>query len=249
MNNFYCREKHCFLWCHNVLWFQKPNFSILWLLHSFLLVFLSIQGTFFVTVLWKFDKVKNFWLFFYFGAKDEHRTTNQPELSCPSWKNSNWSTKVASRSLWWWHDVKNSSFWGEQKVQRGKRGGGRWSKKWEAIHKQNWWKRWACETKGLEHFNHFACFWPKGYQLGSLGKSHQNGDYLKQAIWKIVFPQESNLQPLDYRSTALPLELEKTPPRMLNFGYLNPATCLLYDCNNKSIKMFFWRLQARVLIF
>ena len=56
---------------------------------------------------------------------------------------------------------------------------------------------------------------------------------------KIVFPQESNLQPLDYRSTALPLELEKTPPRMLNFGYLNPATCLLYDCNNKSIKMFF----------
>ena len=36
---------------------------------------------------------------------------------------------------------------------------------------------------------------------------------------KIVFPQESNLQPLDYRFTALPLELEKTPPRMLNFGY------------------------------
>ena len=56
---------------------------------------------------------------------------------------------------------------------------------------------------------------------------------------KIVFPQESNLQPLDYRSTALPLELEKTPPHSLNFGYLNPATCLLYDCNNKSIKMFF----------
>ena len=57
---------------------------------------------------------------------------------------------------------------------------------------------------------------------------------------KIVFPQESNLQPLDYRYTALPLELEKMPPRMLNFGYLNPATCLLYDCNNKSMKMFFW---------
>ena len=79
-------------------------------------------------------------------------------------------------------------------------------------------------------FNRFACFWPKGYQLGSLGRSHQNGDYLKQATRKIVFPQESNLQPLDYRSTALPLELEKTPPLMLNFGYLNPATCLLYDC-------------------
>ena len=55
---------------------------------------------------------------------------------------------------------------------------------------------------------------------------------------KFVFPQESNLQPLDYRSTALPLELEKTPPHMLNFGYLNPATCLLYDCNNESIKIF-----------
>ena len=52
-------------------------------------------------------------------------------------------------------------------------------------------------------FNRFACFWPKGYQLGSLGKSHQNGDYLKEAMRKIVFPQESNLQPLDYRSTAL----------------------------------------------
>ena len=91
----------------------------------------------------------------------------------------------------------------------------------------------------LVYFNRFACFWPKGYQLGSLGKSHQNGDYLKQAMRKIVFPQESNLQPLDYRSTALPLELEKTPPHMRNFGYLNPATCLLYDCNNKSIKMFF----------
>ena len=57
---------------------------------------------------------------------------------------------------------------------------------------------------------------------------------------KIVFPQESNLQPLDYRSTALPLELEKTPPRMLNFGYLNPATCLLYDCNNIIIIIFIY---------
>ena len=31
-------------------------------------------------------------------------------------------------------------------------------------------------------FNYFACFWPKGYQRGSLGKSHQNDDYLKQAM-------------------------------------------------------------------
>ena len=45
---------------------------------------------------------------------------------------------------------------------------------------------------------------------------------------KVVFSQESDLQPLDYRSTALPLKLEKTSPRMLNFGYLNPAT---YACS------------------
>ena len=31
--------------------------------------------------------------------------------------------------------------------------------------------------------------------------------------------------------TALPLELEKTSPRKLNFGYLNPAICLFYDFN------------------
>ena len=87
-------------------------------------------------------------------------------------------------------------------------------------------------------FNRFACFWLKGYQRPSLGKSHRNGDYLKQPMRKkIVFPQESNLQPLDYRFTALPLELEKTSFQMHNFGYLNPATCL-YDFNNKSIKMF-----------
>ena len=33
--------------------------------------------------------------FFFFGAKDERRITNQPEISCPSWRNSNGSTKVA----------------------------------------------------------------------------------------------------------------------------------------------------------
>ena len=99
-------------------------------------------------------------------------------------------------------------------------------------------------------FNRFACFWPKGYQLGSLGKSHQNGDYLKQAMRKIVFPQESNLQPLDYWSTALLLELEKTPPRMLNFGYLNPATCLLYDCNNKSeILTYYYKFFSKFDLF
>ena len=52
-------------------------------------------------------------------------------------------------------------------------------------------------------FNRFACFWPKGYQFGSLGKSHQNGDYLKEAMRKIVFPQESNLQSLGFRTGSL----------------------------------------------
>ena len=30
-----------------------------------------------------------------------------------------------------------------------------------------------------ELLNRFACYWPKGYQRESLGKSLQNGDYLK----------------------------------------------------------------------
>ena len=49
----------------------------------------------------------------------------------------------------------------------------------------------------------FACFWPKGYQRGSqareerlprgsLGKSHKNGDYLKQAMRKNCLPTETN---------------------------------------------------------
>ena len=85
--------------------------------------------------------------------------------------------------------------------------------------------------------------WLKGYQRGSLGKSHQNGDYLKTSNAL----QKSNLQPLDYRFTALPFELEKTSTRMLNFGYLNQATkCLFYDVNNNSDVMF-RRLLARAL--
>ena len=52
-------------------------------------------------------------------------------------------------------------------------------------------------------FNRFACFWPEGYHRGSLGKSHQNGYYLKRAMRKSCLPQDSNLQPLDYQSIAL----------------------------------------------
>ena len=56
-------------------------------IHSFLHVFLSRH--FPCDCFVKIDKVKNLWLFVLFGAKDERRTTNQPEISCPSWKNSN----------------------------------------------------------------------------------------------------------------------------------------------------------------
>ena len=36
----------------------------------------------------------------------------------------------------------------------------------------------------------FVSFWPKGYQRGSLWKSHQNGDYLIQAMRKSYPPTE-----------------------------------------------------------
>ena len=137
-NNFYRREKSIAF--YHVTMSYGFNYQISAFCDDYILFCTFFcQGTFFVTILWKFIKINNFWLFF-FGAKDERQTTNQPEISCPSWKNSNWSIRVASRSLWLWHDVKNSSFWMAQEVQRGKRGGGRWSQEWEAIHKQNRWK-------------------------------------------------------------------------------------------------------------
>ena len=55
---------------------------------------------------------------------------------------------------------------------------------------------------------------------------------------KFILPQDSNLHSLDYRSTALPLELETMSPRMLNFGYLNVATCFYYDVDDNLIVMF-----------
>ena len=54
---------------------------------------------------------------------------------------------------------------------------------------------------------------------------------------KNCLPIGIDLQPLDCRPTALPLELEKTSSRMVNFGYLNSETCLLYHFNNKTIKL------------
>ena len=48
---------------------------------------------------------------------------------------------------------------------------------------------WRLQVRVLM-FNRFACFWRKGYQLRSLGKSHQNGDYIKQAMRKSCLPTE-----------------------------------------------------------
>ena len=52
------------------------------------------------------------------------------------------------------------------------------------------------------YFNRFACFWPKGYLLGSLGKSHQNGDYLISL--RVFIPHISGQD--NYRSTLANLK-------------------------------------------
>ena len=49
----------------------------------------------------------------------------------------------------------------------------------------------------------------------ALGRATRN----KQC--EVILPQDSNLQPLNYRPTILTLELESMPLRMRNFGYLN----------------------------
>ena len=46
------------------------------------------------------------------------------------------------------------------------------------------------------------------------------------------FQQDLNRKPLDFRSIALPLELERMSLLKLNFGYPNPETCLCYDVDN-----------------
>ena len=59
----------------------------------------------------------------------------------------------------------------------------------------------------------------------------------KQAMQKTCLPTGIETAAFEL-FTALPLELEKTSPHMLNFVYLNPAICLFYDFKNKSIVMF-----------
>ena len=68
-------------------------------------------------------------------------------------------------------------------------------------------------------FNRFACVWPKGYQRGSLREEPPERPLLRnKQCEKVILQQDSNL---DYRSTALPLELERVSPNVLNFGNLN----------------------------
>ena len=53
-------------------------------------------------------------------------------------------------------------------------------------------------------FNRLIAIWPKAHQRGSLGEESPERRLPKnKQCEKVVFPQESNLQPLDYRSTAL----------------------------------------------
>ena len=107
------------------------------------------QGTFYVTILWKFDKIKNFWLFF---------------LWCEGCALSNeliWNFLSVLEKL----QPKHKSCFKKSMVMTrcqelvflsGTRGSKREEKRWKmitgggAIHKQNRWKCRACETKGAE---------------------------------------------------------------------------------------------------
>ena len=50
---------------------------------------------------------------------------------------------------------------------------------------------WRLQARVLMFINRLRACWPKGYQRGSLGKSHKNGDYLKQAMRKSYPPTDS----------------------------------------------------------
>ena len=56
--------------------------------HSATTTVFFCQGIFFVTVFENLINLRMFG-FFFFGAKDERRTTYQPKISSLSWKNSN----------------------------------------------------------------------------------------------------------------------------------------------------------------
>ena len=54
--------------------------------------------------------------------------------------------------------------------------------------------QWRCHVKsnflgtGISIFNRLRAIWPKGYQRGSLGQSHQNGDYLELVAMRKSYP-------------------------------------------------------------
>ena len=84
-------------------------------------------------------------------------------------------------------------------------------------------------------FNHLCTVWPTGYQRGSLGKSHQNGEYSKQTMWKSSLSTDFEQAAFAFLvHCSTPLELERTSPCMLNFSYLNPATCFYYDAHTET---------------
>ena len=59
----------------------------------------------------------------------------------------------------------------------------------------------------------------KATSAEAYGRAAKKRTTLKQAMRKTYPPTVLNLQPLAYRSSSLPLELEKKPTHMLNFGY------------------------------
>ena len=139
-------KKHCFLWCHNSYGFENQ------IQHSVTTTFFCTffcQSTFFVTVSWKFDKIKNFRLFFSSVRRMSFEQSinlkflvrlGKTPIEALKFLHEVYSADAMSRTrLFEWH-----------RRFKERRGDGRWSQEWEAIHKQNGWKCWAHETKSAE---------------------------------------------------------------------------------------------------
>jgi len=119
------RKEHCFAFkMSQFLMVSKTKFQ-----HSVTTTFFFARFSVKAFFLWPFcENLIKLWIFGFFSLVWRMSVEQRINLKFPvrlSWKNSNWSTKVASRSLCWWHNVKSSSFWVAQEIQRGKRGGGR----------------------------------------------------------------------------------------------------------------------------
>ena len=73
-------------------------------------------------------------------------------------------------------------------------------------------------------------FWSIGYQRGSLGKNHQNCKLLRRSNVRVVFPQESNLQPMDYRRVSQAF-YSWVPFGQFKNSLVHPQNFLMFSCN------------------